>query len=217
MRCPPLRCLLGPNRASACTDLPDVDGFHKWRMELNLGFAAWNGTGHSNANCLAAETDPTRCHFPNYLLPHVKTVRFFILNSLYDTFHLGNILGLPCSPQAPTEGVGGGAGKGGACNATMLAALQGYRDHFLSEVQASASAVPSLNHGYALTGCMQHEEICRDNDFFGITFPDSTHPATAFAKWFGAADGGDAAAVVREVDARWPHSKSCWVGDHGFC
>ena len=44
---------------------------------------------------------------------------------------------------------------GGPCNATMLVALQGYRDAFLAQVQASASADASLNHGYALTGCMQ--------------------------------------------------------------
>jgi hypothetical protein len=25
------------------------------------------------------------------------------MNSLYDTFHLGNILGLPCSPSAPDD------------------------------------------------------------------------------------------------------------------
>jgi hypothetical protein len=85
-------------------DLPDVGGVFKWRAALNLGFATWNGTGHSNAACLKAEsTDPTRCHFPNYLLPHVSTVRFFVMNSLYDTFHLGNILGLPCSPSAPDD------------------------------------------------------------------------------------------------------------------
>eukprot|EP01047_Picozoa_sp_COSAG01_P072416 COSAG01_NODE_11508_length_1926_cov_0.942308_2_plen_70_part_00 len=60
-------------------------------------------------------------------------------------------------------------------------------------------------------------------DWFGITFPDSMHPSSAFARWYAAAaqdqeaDTGGAAVTVREVDARWPHSKSCWVGDHGFC
>jgi hypothetical protein len=62
---------------------------------------------------------------------------------------------------AATTG-GAWAGKG-PCNATMLAKLQDYRDAFLSKVEASAAAVATLNHGYALTGCMQHEEICRDN------------------------------------------------------
>ena len=60
----------------------------------------------------------------------------------------------------------------------------------------------------------QHEEICRDEDFFGITFPDESHPASAFAKWYAgpAAAAGEAAVEVREVDARWPHSAKCWVG-----
>ena len=207
-------------------DLPDVDGVYKWRASLNQGFATWNGTGHSNAACLSAESDDTRCHFPNYLLPHVSTVRFFIMNSLYDTFHLGNILGLGCSPKpsgqdAPAFGSSATASSDGGppCNATMVGKLQGYRDSFLAKVQASAHATASLNHGYALTGCMQHEEICRDNDWFGITFPDSMHPASSFAKWYSGNDEEeeDGTAVVREVDVRWPHSKSCWGGDHGFC
>ena len=62
---------------------------------------------------------------------------------------------------------------------------------------------------------MQHEEICRDNDWFGITFPDSLHPSGAFAKWFVAPGVAEPdteavvveavvveAVVVREVDAR---------------
>eukprot|EP01052_Picozoa_sp_SAG31_P043295 SAG31_NODE_7166_length_1768_cov_2.164170_2_plen_312_part_00 len=156
-------------------DLPDVDGVYKWRASLNQGFKTWNGTGHSNAACLSAESDPTRCHFPNYLLPHISTVPFFIMNSLYDTFHLGSILGLPCTPSAPSpwhrdrslhKAVDRESQTSAAnrmkCNATMLAKLQDYRDAFLETVEASASAVAKLNHGYALTGCMQHEEICRD-------------------------------------------------------
>ena len=62
----------------ACTDLPDVDGFHKWRMELNFGFAAWNGTGHSNANCLAAETED-------------GLVGFLVCSRYVDIWHLMNV------------------------------------------------------------------------------------------------------------------------------
>ncbi len=62
---------------------------------------------------------------------------------------------------------------------------------------------------------------CSTQDWFGITFPDSLHPSGAFAKWYNGGkderEHASKAVMVREVDVRWPHSKSCWIGDHGFC
>ena len=64
--------------------------------------------------------------------------------------------------------------------------------------------------GHAVTGCLQHEEICRDEDFMGITFADKKTPSQMVHDWM-------AGMSVREVDVRWPNSASCWRGDHGFC
>ena len=82
-------------------DLPDIHGAYSWRAALLGGLQVWNGSGHVNAACLAAmpaADDQWRCAFPNYVLPHVTTVPFFVLNSLYDSFGLGNIFKLGCTP-----------------------------------------------------------------------------------------------------------------------
>ena len=241
-------------------DLPNTNGVHAWRASLNAGFAAWNGTGNTPLSCLKAypsADEQWHCHFPNYVLPHITSVPFFVMNSLYDTFHLGAILQLGCSPVAPaaaathtaagtTEhgdsldtrdfGLGAAAvvASRGACNATQLQALQSYRDAFKGTVLGILHSQPQ--NGAGLTGCLQHEEICRDKDFMGITFPDKKTPSQAVHDWMATVrgGGGDSSSSsskggagqreqgqVIEVDARWPHSTSCWTGpgraDHGFC
>ena len=221
-------------------DLPNADGVNAWRTTLNGGFAAWNGTGNTPSSCLAAYREPEdqwHCHFPNYILPLVKSVPFFVMNSLYDSFQIGNILQLPCTPVAPkihrqsgvelshqravsstaeieTETALSHGEKKPACNATQLETLQNYRDAFLKN--ASAILALKTNDGAALTGCLQHEEICRDEDFMGITFPSKQTPSQLVQLWM-TQDASMTQQQILAVDVRWPNSASCWVGDHGFC
>jgi hypothetical protein len=165
-------------------DLPNTKGVFSWRTELNGGFAAWNGTGNAPASCLAAypnATEQWHCHFPNYVLPHITSVPYFVMNSLYDTFHIGTILQLGCSPHAPTLAKEAAdeerqldsrnfgvdtAHSSGVCTAAQLQILQAYRDSFLATVSNILKVQPT--NGAGLTGCLQHEEICRDKDFMGI-------------------------------------------------
>jgi hypothetical protein len=168
-------------------DLPNTEGVHAWKAALNGGFVAWNGTGNTPASCLAAypsAADRWHCHFPNYVLPHITTVPFFVMNSLYDTFHIGNILQLGCSPIAPGAATHAppsllgedttrreffGISASGssrdirlACNASELQSLQDYRDAFRGSVTGILKSQPK--NGAGLTGCLQHEEICRDKE-----------------------------------------------------
>ena len=64
-----------------------------------------------------ATVDQWHCHFPDYDLPEISTVPFFVMNSLYDTYQIGNILQLGCNLSS--EG-----NDGGSCNATQLQQLQ---------------------------------------------------------------------------------------------
>lgn len=189
-------------------DLPNIHGEPAWRDSLNGGMGVWNGTGSCPQSCLGVRADHEKwqCHFPNYVLPQITSVPFFVLNSLYDTFHIGEILQLGCAPEASVR-PGGDAEV--ACTPVQLARLQKYRDDFLAVVRGIQ--LKKADGGLCATGCLQHEEICRDEDFFGITLPDRATPAQMVWRWLTTRK------QTIEVDVRWPNDRSCWKGDHGFC
>ena len=62
-----------------------------------------NCSGGVNQDCIKANpTEEWKCFFAQYTEPHIKPP-FFGYNSQYDTWQLGNILELPCTPPKCTE------------------------------------------------------------------------------------------------------------------
>lgn len=64
-----------------------------------------NCSGGVNQACIKANADNKeewKCFFAQYTEPHISS-HFFGLNSQYDTWQLGNILQLPCTPPKCTS------------------------------------------------------------------------------------------------------------------
>ena len=66
--------------------------------------------------------------------------------------------------------------------------------------------------GHFLTACNQHEESCRQFDWWGITINGQTMNST-FYNWYTGATAGTSAA-----DVPWPGDHTCTNGVlHGDC
>lgn len=246
-------------------DHANFHGSMAFRAEMQGGLALWNSTLHPACVAATAAADRWQCLFAQYVWPFIETP-VFVMNSLYDTAQLGLILQLGCTPSPPVgaadpsvaklpvrlvphdSSMAAGYGSpmdshsdtlsGGACSAAQLAAFYQYRKDFqavLSEVVAGGKAM-SARAGLFATACLQHEETCRDKDWYGITIGGDT-AADAFAAWYDANGGHVPRAVGAAgrgadwdtpaageaqnytwIDGVWPHNPSCWVGGHhGGC
>lgn len=72
--------------------------------------------GTVNSACVDANRDaPHRCMFAPYTYPHIRTP-ILVLNSIYDSWQLGNILNLPCTSKGPRS-----------CNVQEIQDANGYR------------------------------------------------------------------------------------------
>ena len=61
--------------------------------------------GNLDSDCLASypADEQWHCFMAQYTLPHIKT-RYFIVNSLYDSWQTSNIVGLSGAPSKFTDG-----------------------------------------------------------------------------------------------------------------
>ena len=81
-------------------DHPDVHGRRAFGLMMRTAFSLANASGALNAACKALHADdPFACVLPQYFAHAVQT-RMHVIQSQYDSWQLGNILSLPCQPQA---------------------------------------------------------------------------------------------------------------------
>jgi hypothetical protein len=68
--------------------------------------------------------------------------------------------------------------------------------------------------GMFLTACYQHEESCRDCDFYGIVI-DGQNNNNTFTNWYG----GGPTAGSRRIDGAWKSDATCAPQgtNHGAC
>ena len=177
-------------------------GVHQWLDSITAAIAPslWNATLLGPlAGCLSAppSAQRARCFLPEGSFKW-QTVKFFIVNSLYDPANLGIVYGLNCNLYT-------------SCSPAELAAVHAYAVDLQSSILATIN--PSRD-SYYLTSCYQHEESCRARDWFGITIGGQTMNST-FTAWY---ESG-ASAASRRVDVAWPGDSSCAAQGftHGAC
>jgi hypothetical protein len=109
----------------------------------------WNitGSGGTNLACLAAyepQGEAWKCLLAPYLSQFIKTP-LFVMNSLYDTHQISNILQSPCVPSPISS-----------CTATQNASLLAYRNKMLTDIWPVIAGKPQ--NGVYLDGCYVHEQ-----------------------------------------------------------
>lgn len=126
-----------------------ADGVHKYRNSFIGADPVWNvtGGGGTNTKCLADQKagEEWKCLMAPYLAKYIETP-MFVMNSAYDAWQMGNILGTPCLP-APNRS---------PCTANQNATLRAYRDKFVSDVGVVTAGKP--RNGVYIDGCYVHEQ-----------------------------------------------------------
>ena len=170
---------------------------HRWLDSLRLAVPFWNATLRGDAaQCAAANAGaPERCLCPNYLFPF-STVPHFIVQSFADPTNFDICFSPTCDLNVP-----------GSCNATEAQQILGYSADLAASVQASAALFGDRD-GYFLTGCAQHEESCRAEDWFGIEIDGQNANATTTTAT-NASVAADAMKAVRRCFWRRSSRRAC--------
>lgn len=91
-------------------DAPDTQGEHAYRANFQgaYGPQLWNGTGGTDQGCIASypSQEAWHCFMAQYAFPFASTAGgpFYVLNSMADSYQLGNILKVGCSPDGNAPG-----------------------------------------------------------------------------------------------------------------
>jgi hypothetical protein len=156
------------------------------------------------ASCLASPPDNNlaKCYTQPYAYAYLD-VPTFVVQSLNDPANYGNCWLPSCRIKGNTPG---------NCNSQQLTDIAWYRKVLQGNI-TQAQAKFGSRDGHFLTACNQHEESCRQKDWWGITINGQTMNST-FYNWYtnGGASPGSSA-----VDVQWPGDGSCFTGTHGNC
>ena len=167
----------------------------------------WNATLRGeNARCLSAPPDGNRakCFALPYAYKYLVDVPTFVVQSLNDPANYGFCWRPPCSISGNTPG---------SCKPAELEAFAEYA--MMLKGNITAAQVPfALRDGHFLASCNQHEETCRERDWWGITINGDQTMNSTFYIWY---TQGGGAAGASAIDVAWPGDKTCAVGLHGNC
>ena len=146
-------------RTTRLTGFPDAgffldgarasDGAHAYRDAFIGADPVWNVTasGGTNLACLADQSpgEEWKCLMAPYIAKYVSTP-YFVLNSAYDAWQMGNILATACLP-APNRA---------PCSAYENTTLLAYHNQFLVDIKAVTNGKPK--NGVFIDGCYVHEQ-----------------------------------------------------------
>ncbi|XP_065888663.1 uncharacterized protein [Dysidea avara] len=120
-------------------DAPNVNGEMYIRGLFQYVFNMQKCKNAVNQDCITANpTEEWKCFMAQYTYPHIKTP-IFLLNARYDTYQIGNILGLNCYPPN--------------CTADQMKEFENYGNEFLN---AAAPAISSTSNGVYIDSCQIH-------------------------------------------------------------
>ena len=103
--------------------------------------------------------------------------------------------------------------KCGSCTAKQLPLIAAYSAELRGNITA-AQAKFGNRDGHFLTSCAQHEETCRQYDWFSITIGQGQTMNSTFTKWYTEGGGVEGSSVI---DVNWPGDDSCSKEAHGAC
>lgn len=175
------------------------------RMEKSIVSDVWNATLRGNlATCLddKAAADQAKCYSQPYAYAYLD-VPTFVIQSLSDPSNFGFCWGPPCKIKGNSPG---------SCSTDQLAHFAEYSANLRENI---TKAQEDFGHrdGHFLTACNQHEESCRQYDWWGITIDGQTMNST-FTTWY---NHGGAAPGAKAVDVPWPGDTTCREMGHGSC
>lgn len=189
---------------------PSVPSMWMQRMTAAIAPGVWNATLRGGlATCLEAPPGGAiaKCYSQPYAYAYLDDVPTFVVQSLVDPANIAfcwNPLGCQISGNTP-----------GNCNATSaptLADFAVFSDNLKGNITAAQAQFGSRD-GHFLTSCNQHEETCRQRDWWEITIGGQTMNST-FYTWY---TQGGSAVGSSAVDIAWPGDGSCGTWRHGPC
>jgi hypothetical protein len=154
----------------------------------------WNATLRgNNARCLSTPPDGNlaKCYSQPYAYAFLD-VPTFVVQSLNDPASYGFCYKPPCSIKGNTPG---------NCKPQELHALAQYHNALRGNITLAQSAFGTRDSHF-LTSCNQHEETCRQQDWWGITIAGKTMNSTFYA-WY--TQGSSAAPGASAIDVAWPN------------
>eukprot|EP01105_Mastigella_eilhardi_P014409 TRINITY_DN3284_c0_g1_i3.p1 TRINITY_DN3284_c0_g1~~TRINITY_DN3284_c0_g1_i3.p1 ORF type:complete len:378 (+),score=74.80 TRINITY_DN3284_c0_g1_i3:95-1135(+) len=131
-------------------DYPTYAGVNEFRDNFANAMKPdlWNATQGLDPQCQYhfAQDEQWKCFFPQYVLPLMDTprVRFFLPQSMADTWQVQNILQLGCEPNVQ-----------GDCTKQQLAAFNDFQANLTTAVVQAVKLHPDRD-GLFLTSCYQH-------------------------------------------------------------
>jgi hypothetical protein len=174
-------------------------------MAASIKPDVWNATLRGNmASCLLSPPgdNTAKCFSQPYAYAYLD-VPTFVVQSLNDPAGYSYCYKPPCSLKGNTAG---------SCSESQLGNLARYASDLKGNITFEQEKFGGRD-GHFLTACNQHEETCRQTDWWGITINKQTMNSTFYA-WY---TNGGAAAGASAIDTPWPGDGSCSVTDHGSC
>ena len=185
------------------------DTYRPWlaMMEQAIVPTLWNATLRgSMAKCL--DTPPggnrAKCFSQPYAYSYLDDVPTFVVQSLVDPAGMGFCFKVPCHLNGNTPG---------SCTAEQLPLIAAYSAELRGNITA-AQAKFGKRDGHFLTSCAQHEETCRQYDWFNITIGQGLTMNSTFTKWYTEGGGVEGSSAI---DVGWPGDDSCRSTAHGAC
>lgn len=100
----------------------------------------------------------------------------------------------------------------GNCKPAQLKDFAAYHGWLRGNITRAQAKFGSRD-GHFLTSCNQHEETCRQYDWWGITIGGQTMNST-FYSWYTQGGGAPGASAI---DVAWPGDRTCVRALHGNC
>ena len=170
-------------------DVPSTTGSRVFREDLQEVCKLQKCSRGVNRNCVASlpENEHWKCLFPQYSVKYVRS-KIYIVNSLYDSWQIFNILGIECSTHVED------------CSEEDLESIMKYKS---TTVKALRPVRKNLHMGLYALSCLQHGETMITERWNKIKVKGHSI-STSFVAWMK--DQGKRLLIDSDD---YPNNKSC--------